>query len=96
MRLTKHFHEGVLITSPPYLIEAAEQVCLQVMGDANVVHCGHTGWNTTAQCEDRVLDGPASGEKGSKGGPYGLQDTSRELSTMNAQAGGKGRRGADP
>ena len=21
-------------------------------------------------CEDRVLDGPASGEKGSKGGPY--------------------------
>ena len=24
------------------------------------------------RCEDRVLDGPASGEKGSKGGPYTL------------------------
>ena len=24
------------------------------------------------QCENRVLDGPASGEKGSKGGPYSI------------------------
>jgi len=26
--------------------------------------------DTTTLCEDRVLDGPASGEKGSKVGPY--------------------------
>ena len=29
----------------------------------------------TVLCEDRVLDGPASGEKGSKGGPYVLQSS---------------------
>ena len=28
------------------------------------------GNETARQSEDRVLDGPASGEKGSKGGPY--------------------------
>ena len=41
----------------------------------------------TVLCEDRVLDGPASGEKGSKGGPHVLSSSHvNEVSQIGSSA----------